>query len=161
MSRLHLGHWLLCGILAAALLLGLWRLDKSRQQVGYDRAIAAQAVKDRQAESAERAKEASWQTKIDEVSNGAQKQIDTLQTELDSAGRAADRLRSAAKIAASRARENPGAADAGATTSDPIGVLADVLGELDERAGIYAEAADRSRIAGAACVTAYDALNSR
>lgn len=149
--------WLYAALIAA-LVLGAWRLDVSRQAVGYDRATAEQAVRDKAADAAERKKEADWQTKIDEVSNDAQQQIDSLQIDLADADRAADRLRSAAKVAASRARTNSSVADAGTPASDPIGVLADVLVKLDERAGIYAEAADRSRIAGVACVQAYEAL---
>ena len=75
----------------------------SRQAIGYGRATAEQAVRDKAADAAARAKETKWQTKIDEVSNDAQQQIDSLQIDLADAGRAADRLRSAAKIAASRA----------------------------------------------------------
>lgn len=37
------------------------------------------------------------------------------------------------------------------------GVLAELLGEADELAGIFAESADRSRIAGSVCEAAYGA----
>lgn len=40
MSWLSPGRWLLCGALIAALLLGIWRLDVSRQAIGYDKAKA-------------------------------------------------------------------------------------------------------------------------
>lgn len=153
-------RWLLYAGLFAALLLGLWRLDVARQQVGYDRATAEQAVRDKAAEADARAKETNWQTKIDEVSNGAQKQIDTLQTELGNAGRAADRLRSATKVAASRARTDSGAADASASQSypDTLDLFSALLhrhsSELVELGGY----ADRLRIAGLACERSYDAL---
>lgn len=45
-----------------------------------------------------------------------------------------------------------------ATAGDAIGVLADVLGRADRRAGILAEYADRAREAGLKCQADYDAL---
>ena len=42
---------------------------------------------------------------------------------------------------------------------DAIGVLADVLGRADTRAGILASTADAARIAGLKCERDYDALN--
>ena len=50
------------------------------------------------------------------------------------------------------------AAGASAPAADPIGMLADVLGRADARAGKLAEYADRARIAGDACVSAYESL---
>ena len=160
MSWLNPGRWLLYGALIAALMAGLWRLDLSRQAIGYDRATAEQAVRDKAADVAERAKETKWQAKIDEVSNEAQQQIDSLQINLADAGRAADRLRSAAKIAASRARANPGATAASAGQSCPD--TADLLSTLlDRHSAELVEVgghADRLRIAGLACERAYDGL---
>lgn len=69
------------------------------------------------------------------------------------------RVRDAAASAAGRARAqcaNPAAADLGTPAGDPIGVLADVLGRADERAGILADIADRRYIAGRACELEYD-----
>lgn len=56
--------------------------------------------------------------------------------------------------ARSQATTSGGSAPAG----DPIGVLADVLGRCDRRAGILAEYADAASTAGRACERAYDAL---
>lgn len=81
------------------------------------------------------------------------------------AGRvASERLRSAAQAAAERARAQCAAAtpaDLRAATGDPIGVLADVLGRADERAGILAELADRRYLAGRACELEYDAAREK
>lgn len=151
--------WLYAALIAA-LMAGLWRLDLSRQAVGYNRATAEQAVRDKAAAAAEREKETKWQAKINEVSNDAQQQIDSLQISLTDAGRAADRLRSAAKVAASRARTNSSVADAGAGKSCPD--TADLLSTLlDRHSAELVEVgshADRLRIAGLACERAYDGL---
>lgn len=76
------------------------------------------------------------------------------------AGRvASERLRDAATAAAARARAQCAAAttaDLRAATGDPIGVLADVLGRADARAGELADLADRRYIAGRACEREYD-----
>jgi len=68
-------------------------------------------------------------------------------------------LHSATQAAAQRAREqcaDPTAANLGAPASDPIGVLADVLGRADTRAQQLADIADQRGAAGSACEAAYD-----
>lgn len=76
------------------------------------------------------------------------------------AARAADvGMRSATQTAAQRAREqcaNPTAPNLGAPASDPIGLLADVLGRADARAQQLADIADQRGAAGSACEAAYD-----
>lgn len=82
------------------------------------------------------------------------------------AAAAADRDRAAAvagqlrnRLAALAAqRANPPAVGQRPATDDPIGVLADVLGRADNRAGILASYADAARIAGQQCERDYDAL---
>ncbi|MFG0659304.1 DUF2514 family protein [Delftia sp. WSY_13] len=91
--------------------------------------------------------------------------------ENEALGRAADaeragRLRSD-KLLAQRTRDFQSLARSAATaaereaTADAIGVLADVLGRADERAGILAAAADQARARGAACERAYDTVADR
>ncbi len=46
-------------------------------------------------------------------------------------------------------------------TADAIGVLANVLGRADERAGILASTADQARARGAACERAFDTVAHR
>lgn len=68
-------------------------------------------------------------------------------------------MRHAIQAAAKRAREqcaNPTAANLGTPASDPIGVLADVLGRADSRAQQLADIADQRGAAGSACEAAYD-----
>jgi hypothetical protein len=74
----------------------------------------------------------------------------------DAAGRDL-RVRLAGAVAAARAASAAGGEAAG----DPIGVLADVLGRADERAGVLAGYADEARTAGLACERSYDALVRR
>ena len=55
---------------------------------------------------------------------------------------------------------NPAAAGHQPPAGDAIGVLADVLGRADQRAGILADAADRAHAAGLACERDYDAARA-
>ncbi|MGT2427905.1 DUF2514 family protein [Cupriavidus basilensis] len=96
-----------------------------------------------------------------EIANDATKKLEGARADLAAANDVSGRLRQriADLLAASRAAGNPAAAGGSAPTEDPIGMLADVLGRADHRAGILAEYADAARIAGQACERAYDALN--
>ncbi|WP_280817548.1 DUF2514 family protein [Variovorax sp. TBS-050B] len=77
-----------------------------------------------------------------------------------SAAGAANSLRAAAAGAAGRARARAcaPAPSSGQPSGDPVGLLVDVLGRADKRAGELAEYADRLRIASVACERSYDGL---
>jgi hypothetical protein len=66
------GKWLLYGALAAGVLLGIWRLDVSRQAIGYSKAQAEYAAAALKASEAARAKEQELQTKVTKVANDYQ-----------------------------------------------------------------------------------------
>lgn len=90
-------------------------------------------------------------------------EVAALHLDLDrarAAGRvASERVRDAAAAAAERARAQCAAAtpaDLRAAAGDPVGVLADVLGRIDERASVLAEIADQRYIAGRACEREYE-----
>ncbi|WP_059413456.1 DUF2514 family protein [Cupriavidus basilensis] len=95
-----------------------------------------------------------------EIANAATKEMVGARADAAAANDAAGRLRQrvAELLATGRAAGNPAAASAGPAAGDPIGMLADVLGRADQRAGLLAEYADSARVAGQACERAYDAL---
>jgi hypothetical protein len=75
-----------------------------------------------------------------------------------------ERLRDAVADFARRNRaaaRDSGTAQPSPTIVDPIGLLAELLGEIDGMAEVYAMEADRARIAGLTCERAYDALSGR
>lgn len=87
------------------------------------------------------------------------------QAKADAAARTADgarqRMLTERDQLVARAREACRGANTGSgseATDDPIGMLADMLGRIDERAGILAKYADKARIAGEACQRQYDSL---
>jgi hypothetical protein len=108
-----------------------------------------------------RAQEARWAADQERNARETATQIAAANADAASARRASDGLRQriAALVAdARRATANPSPAPAIEAAGDPIGVLADVLGRADQRAGILAAYADAARISGQSCERDYDAL---
>src|SRR3972149_6340367 len=93
-SLLNPGRWLLYGAFLAALMLGVWRLDVSRQQIGYDRAVAEYTKIALKAEQAARAKEQSLQAQILKAENEAKTRETKLAASAAATRRVADSLRS-------------------------------------------------------------------
>ena len=160
------------GWMAAAIALGVLlgvqtmrlsaaQLDAATTRTSHADTLRKIADLTTKAVEAVRAEETQRAQKLEAIANDTQKQIDAARIDAAAAARAADSLRGqlARYVAAARAA-SPGASTAapGPTASDALDVLADMLVKLDERAGIYAEAADRSRIAGVSCEQAYSAL---
>lgn len=133
-----------------------WRYDAkiSRIETAQATALADAQAKARQIEQARVAA-------IEEVTKDADEKIAAVQADADAAADSAKRLR--AELARlRRAAGNTAAAGSspGQPGADPIGMLALVLGELDDRAGEVGRYADRLKVAGLACEMAYDSLRS-
>lgn len=137
-------------VLAGLAAWGHWSAHTARTALAELQGQVDRSRADTEAESLRRTEA------IQEVTRYAQRN----QTRVDADRAAADRghrelqQRLAAAVAAARAASAAGSPPAG----DPIGVLADVLDRADARAGVLAEYADRARVAGNACVRAYDSL---
>lgn len=114
--------------------------------------------------SDEEAKRRKAETELNHAQEAHGEEVAALRVDADRARHRAavesGRVRDAAATAAARARAqcaDQAAADLGTPAGDPIGVLADVLGRADARAGELADLADRRYIAGLACEREYDA----
>ena len=96
--------------------------------------------------------------KMQEVLNHANEQAHKARADADSANAANRKLRE--QLAAYRARHANTTASTGQgePDSDPIGVLADLLGRCGERVRILARVADERRDAGLECERRFDAL---
>ncbi|PRG76123.1 hypothetical protein C6T58_24680 [Burkholderia multivorans] len=92
-----------------------------------------------------------------EVADNAAQERDRARADAAAAASAADGLRQQVAVLVERAR-HPASAAGSAPAGDPIGVLADVLGSIDDRAGELAKIADERGIAGQQCERDYDAL---
>ena len=151
--------------LTIALALGLagafiYRAGKSVKGAEFDAYKLAQQEARMLADRAQRTEEQRRSAAVTKEATDAQTRITSLEDDLRRAAGAADSLRAAADGAARRARASACAAapSPGQPGADAIGVLVDVLGRADQRAGVLAEHADRLRIAGIACERSYDAL---
>jgi len=123
-------------------------------------ANAAQAAEHRQ-----RLIEDQRRQDVERIANDATTRIAAAHAAASAADAARDRMQLAAQQAAAAARRrgsgsHPAAAGSGAAASDPIGVLADVLGRADAAAGVYAAIADQRGLRGQACERAYEALRA-
>jgi hypothetical protein len=131
-------------------------------QRDFATARAAELDQARAAEAAQRAEEQRRRVALQGAIDDVLAQLRSARADAADARAAADSLRGAADAAAGRCDGGAGvdSAAAAASAAEPGAgrVLADVLGELDERAGALAAALDRSRIAGIACERAYDSL---
>lgn len=157
--------WLIVVVALFVVILG------QRAQVSNAKAATARVQTDWSAQKAvdaearilaDRAREqrtAARQAAIDKESLNGQKQVAALEADLAVARTDGERLRSAIRATADRARIVPGTAGAGAGQpgADPIGMFADMLERADRRAEAVAGYADRLRIAGSVCERAWDA----
>lgn len=133
-----------------------WRYDAkiSRIETAQATALADAQAKAREIEQARVAA-------IEEVTKDADQKIAAVQADADAAADSAKRLRSElARLRQAAGDTAAAGAGPGQPGADPIGVLAVVLGELDDRAGEVGRYADRLKVAGLACETAYDSLGS-
>lgn len=165
--------WAALAAIAAALAFAGWQTYQLSEERGAHAVTRANFAEYREkAESASRQAEQKNRNIEQELTDAFAKIDQTAQQLLDSQGgkaradrerTAAERMRDAALAAATAAREQCKARSApGYSTPgpDPIGVLADVLGRADARAGELAGIADDSRLRGLTCEAAYDAARA-
>lgn len=150
-------------LIAVALLLGALglqtvRIANLKQAAADHRAELATATQ--RAEKAERAEETRRQDVVTKEDTDAQARIATLEVELVTARTAADRLRTAAANAASRARTGASASVVrpGGPSTDALDLLVTVLDRHSRELVAVGEFADRLRSAGTACERSYDGL---
>nr|WP_298113876.1 DUF2514 family protein [uncultured Pseudomonas sp.] len=98
---------------------------------------------------------------IDEVQKDAEQQLEAARADAAGAGAALERLqqRLTAAEQRSRAAGNTITTQLGQAAESAARVRAELLGGMGKMAGLYADQADRSRIAGTACERSYDALS--
>lgn len=141
--------WLSLGALAIACLCAWsWRAGAQYERGQWQAKALAQA----QADAAETARRIKT---LEEARRAAEIRTHQALEDAAAAGAAAERLRQ--QIATILAA-HPAAAGGRAPAADAIGVLADVLGRCDARAGDLAAYADAARNAGALCEQSYDTL---
>lgn len=164
-----LSYWrpLLVVLIIAAVGISCWHhgvtTTDAAWKAEWNKHLAADAEATSKAQTDQRTIEQSRQHSIDKVTEDAQRKIGRAEDDASAARAAADGLRDAAdKLAArletSEAGRDSCTAAAGKAAAKSARVLAGVLAEADRLAGVYAEAADESRVRGLACEAAYDAI---
>jgi hypothetical protein len=131
------------------------------ETVGQLRERAAWQARQAQADQAAARETLRRLDRQGELDRETKRQLDEARTAAARNRADADRLREqsagAARQWAGRLADSPSAAECTAA-GDAIGVLADVLGRADRRAGQLADYADAAHTAGASCEARYDAL---
>ncbi|MFV5925986.1 DUF2514 family protein [Klebsiella aerogenes] len=134
--------------------------DKTWQRKWLQRDIAdSTAMLHR--EVAERAKEQRRQQAADEERKRADEELAKVQADADAAQRTGNRLQQQLRqlqrqLGDSETGRLSAVATAGAAKAEAARVLAELLGESDRRAGIYAKEADSAYVAGSSCERTYD-----
>lgn len=156
------------GVAAGAVIGGVWWFGNTQRDAGRSEVRAAwdkeRAAYSEAAASAAVASQNETARRIaaqEEITREAQQRAASAALDAASAARAADGLRAQLREYTARSRapsSNPTAPASCPSTAEAVSLLAEMLAESDERAGIYAQAADESRSAGLACERSYDAL---
>lgn len=151
----------------ALLLIGFatgWWVNGHRlgTQLSDMRAAHAQHLAAQQAASADvisrtLLRERDLHNQLEEHEQNAQAEKERLARDLADSNAVARRMRKALDDISGRVGADTGTAAECEAARAASGVLAQLLGEADELAGIFAESADRSRIAGSVCEAAYGA----
>lgn len=155
------------GAIAAALIgLASWfhldRVAEAKRAVHAHYAVVLGDIRQKTVDAvvAFRATETAWRDHLDEVTKDGQERIAQVRSDASGALDERDRMRNelARYRAAAKAPKDPSTPAAGSSAGDALDLLAELLAESDEMAGIYAEAADHAHAAGSTCERAYDAL---
>lgn len=136
-----------------------WRLSDALES---ERAAHAQHLATQQAASADvisrtLLRERDLHNQLEEHEQNAQAEKERLARDLADSNAVARRMRERLDDISGRVGADAGTSAECEAARSTAGVLAGMLAEIDELAGIFAESADRSRIAGSVCEAAYGA----
>jgi len=155
--------WIAGGLLVAGFLVG-WQAQSWRMsgQLESERARHAAYVARQQEASADvisrtLLRERDLHNQLEEYEQNAQAERQEWTRKLADSNAVARRMRERLDDISGRIGADTGTASECAAARATAGVLAELLGESDQLAGAFAESADRNRVAGEACVRAYDA----
>ena len=146
----------------AALFLGLQMYGAAQHKKGYDKAQAEYMIAVAHAEGRARQIEHKLTQKMEARDRETLEQLE--QVAIAERRAADERVRQSAQEYAARYRRDTALASATAerqAADTAIRMFAELLGQADDLAGIYAAEADRRRVAGLACEAAYTDVQGR
>ena len=148
---------------AAGLIIGwlwsgaLWGERYAELERDHAQYIAAQQAASADVISRTLLRERDLHNQLEEHEQNALAEKERLARDLADSNAVARRMRERLDDISGRIGADTGTAAECQAARDTAGMLAGMLAEIDELAGIFAESADRSRIAGRACEAAYGA----
>ena len=155
--------WPYVAALAAGLIIGwlwngaLWGERYAQLERDHTQHLAAQQAASADVISRTLLRERELHNQLEEHEQNAQAEKERLARDLADSNAVARRMREKLDDISGRVGTDTGTAAECEAARATSGLLAQLLGEADELAGIFAESADRSRIAGSVCEAAYDA----
>lgn len=156
-------YWPYVVALAAGLTIGwiwngaLWGERYAQLERDHAQHLAAQQAASADVISRTLLRERDLHNQLEEYEQNAQAEKERLARDLADSNAVARRMRERLDDISRRIGADTGTAAECEAARATSGVLAQLLGEADELAGIFAESADRSRIAGSVCEAAYEA----
>jgi len=154
--------WIGLGVALALVLAGafIYRAGKAVVRNDFDAYKLAQQEARILSDRASAHRTAERQTAVNKEARDGQERIAAVETELARARADAERMRSAYRAAAERARalSRTAVGGKGEPDSDPIGVFTVLLERADAREEIVRGYADRLRVAGSICERTYDSV---
>ena len=149
--------WIAGGLLVAGFLVAwnwqgaLWGERYAELERDHAKRIAAQQAASADVISRTLLRERELHNQLEEYEQNAQAEKERLARDLADSNAVARRMRERLDDISGRVGEDTGTAAECEAARATAGVLADMYARLDEAAGVYAEAADGSRIAGSSC----------
>lgn len=153
--------WLQVGGLVGLVLLGFgvgWNWQGARWESIYSERETEYAEAQAAAERLARSEEARRAAAAEGIRRDAKNQIEQAQADAAAADTAADSLRQQLAERTRRATQGAGACPGGSPTTATLILYSELLDRADARAGELAAEADRRRVAGLACQSAYNAI---
>lgn len=150
------------GLLVLALIAGYALFVEHEKELGAADELAKSSAAAMQLAQDNAAKAAKIAADQQGIAHDAQLQANAARADAASAVAAGSALRVQlnAYVSSRRGPVYSPAAIGGETTDDPIGMLATLLGRVDDAAGRYAAEADANWIGWSACTKSYDALTA-
>lgn len=159
-------YWPCIAALAAGLIIGwlwngaLWGERYAQLERDHAQHIATQQAASADVISRTLLRERDLRNQLEEHEQNAQAEKERLARDLADSNAVARRMRERLDDISRRIGADTSTDAECAAARATAGVLADMYARLDEAAGVYAEAADGSRIAGKACEAVYGAARN-
>jgi len=161
MSYLKIGAAAGCLLILVALGAFVYQAGQNSVQVKWEADKVAHAEAEAAQEAAHRATERRLADEMEAIQDEGRQKLEELADVLSGVAFERDSVQSALARSRERARQDSATTGSCAPIQSAADLYADLLRELQGLAGDYAGAADRARLAGAACEVAYGRIRAK